>query len=50
MIGETMLLAVPVKAFGTIRRTFRLACQEKQGGIMNTGVPVQLEMEEAFSR
>jgi hypothetical protein len=43
MIGETMLLAVAAKAFGTIRHTFRPASQAKPGGIMNTGSSKSLD-------
>jgi hypothetical protein len=33
MIGEAMLLAVPAKAIGTIRHTFRPDWQAKQGDL-----------------
>jgi hypothetical protein len=41
--AEAVLLAVPAKAFGTIRHAFRLAHRGKQGGIMNAGSSKSLD-------
>jgi hypothetical protein len=41
-IGEMILLAVPAKAFRTIRHTFRPASQAKQGEFMNPGSSISL--------
>ena len=38
-----MLWAVPAKAFGRIRDTFRPACQAKQGKVMNTSSSKSLD-------
>jgi len=37
VIGETMLLASPAKAFETIRTHFQTRLPSETGGIMNTG-------------
>jgi hypothetical protein len=41
--GETMLLAVPAKAFGAIRHTFQTRLPSENRGIMSTGSSKSLD-------